>query len=126
MRLLVPITIILIAIIGFGLWVNSSLHSSTLILTEQIEQVNNEIRQGNWEKAVEEVEKLENDWKKEIKWWPALLDHQEIDNIEFSLAKIKEYVINESKALSLGQLSELQLMLEHIPEKEKVILKNIL
>lgn len=44
-------------------------------------------------------------------------DHQEMDNIEFSLARVKEYVTSQDDALSLGQLSELKLMIEHIPRK---------
>ena len=55
-----------------------------------------------------------------------ILDHQEIDNIEFSLAKIKEYVASRDLPLALGQLSELKLMIEHIPRKEAVNLENIL
>ncbi|HZJ85398.1 MAG TPA: DUF4363 family protein [Syntrophomonadaceae bacterium] len=126
MRLLAPITVILIFIIASGIWVNSSLESSTITITKHIAQVNKEIRNDNWEKAVTEIEELEKKWEKEIKWWPILLDHQEIDNIEFSLAKVKEYIINESKPLALGQLSELKAKVEHIPEKEKFILKNVL
>lgn len=126
MRLLISILITLAVIVGFGWWINSNLEASTINLTKQIEVVNNEIKQDKWENALAEIGKLEKEWGKQAKWWPILLDHQEIDNIEFSLAKIKEYIINKSKPLALGQLSELKLMLNHIPEKEKVNLKNIL
>jgi hypothetical protein len=49
-----------------------------------------------------------------------------MDNIEFSLAKVKAYVSSHNQALALGQLEELKLMLKHIPEKEALNIKNIL
>jgi hypothetical protein len=42
------------------------------------------------------------------------------------MARVKEYVATQDKALSLGQLSELKLVIEHIPEKEAINLENIM
>ncbi|NLJ72780.1 MAG: DUF4363 family protein [Syntrophomonadaceae bacterium] len=126
MRLLLPILIVLALIIGGGFWMNSSLANSTDNLTAQIEIINKKVKNNDFASAISEVEELERKWEKESKWWPILLDHQAIDNIEFSLSKIKEYVTQHSKPLALGQLSELKLMLKHIPEKEELTIKNIL
>ena len=126
MRLIVTLTVILSMIIGLGFWFNYSLETSSDELTQQIDLISAEIREGHWEKAVEHNKKLETTWGEKAKWWPIFLDHQEMDNIEFSLAKVKEYVASQNLSLALGQLSELKLMIEHIPEKEIVNLKNIL
>jgi hypothetical protein len=126
MRLLVTLAIIMALIIGVGVWTNHSLATSTRELTSQIDRVAEEIEANRWEAAVVQTEKLEKTWGEKAKWWPIFLDHQEIDNIEFSLARVKEYVTSHSRALSLGQLSELKLMIGHIPEKEAVNLENVL
>ena len=125
MRLLATLAVILALVIGMGAWFNHSLQTSSDDLTGQIEMLSSTIRQQDWETAVEHSENLEKLWEQKAKWWPVFLDHQEMDNIEFSLARVKEYVISQDDSLSLGQLSELKLMIEHIPRKEAVNLENI-
>jgi hypothetical protein len=125
MRLLATLAVILALVIGMGAWFNHSLQTSSDDLTGQIQLLSSTIRQQDWETAVEHSENLEKLWEQKAKWWPVFLDHQEMDNIEFSLARVKEYVTSQDDALSLGQLSELKLMIEHIPRKEAVNLENI-
>lgn len=48
-----------------------------------------------------------------------------MDHIDFSLARVKEYVAGRDKALSLGQLAGLKVMIAHIPSKEAVTLENV-
>ncbi|MGI5920531.1 MAG: DUF4363 family protein [Syntrophomonadaceae bacterium] len=126
MRILITMIIILVLIVGAGYWTNNALQKATNGLVKQIDIVITEIRSGDKQAAITANKQLEDKWKKEAKWWPIFLDHQEIDNIEFCMARTKEYVKNGNNPLSLGQLSELRLMIEHIPEKEAVTLENIL
>ena len=125
MRLLSILAVILALIIGMSACFNHSLQTSSDDLTRQIQLVSSTIRQQDWETAVKHSDNLEKLWEQKAKWWPVFLDHQEMDNIEFSLARVKEYVTSQDDALSLGQLSELKLMIEHIPRKEAVNLENI-
>lgn len=125
MRLLVTLAAILAMIIGMATWFNHSLQATTDDLSQQIGQISLAMRQQEWEAAVKQSEQLEQLWEEKAKWWPVFLDHQEMDNIEFSLARVKEYVASRDQALSMGQLSELKLMIEHIPRKEAVNLENI-
>lgn len=126
MRLLGSIIVTLILIISAGVWTNYALQTSTKDLIGQIDRVSTEIKSQDWQSAKKQTEKLEKDWTKEAKWWPVFLDHQEMDNIDFSMAKVKEYVSSRNNSLSLGQLSEIRIMVEHIPRKDAVNLKNIL
>lgn len=126
MKLLATMTALIILVISAGFWTNHQLQKATNNLIQQIDLVGVQIKANNWPEAVEQAEILEDDWKTEAKWWPVFLEHQEMDNIEFSMAKFMEYVSSRNNSLSLGQLSEIRLMLEHIPRKEEVNLKNIL
>jgi len=113
-------------LIGAGFWINNSLQESTDRLSNQIQQVSNSIQQGDWSGARRSSDKLQRSWEKDARWWPVVLDHQEIDNIEFTMSRTSEYVRNQDPALAQGQLAELKLMVEHIPRKEEVNLENIL
>lgn len=126
MRLLTGIAIIMIALVGSGLVLNHALQDSTRALTRQIDRVDCNVRAYQWQEAQKEIEELKKTWEQQGKWWPIFLDHQEIDNIDFSLARVKEYVAGRDYSLSLGQLSELKLIVDHIPKKEAITLKNIL
>ena len=126
MRLLVTLLILLTGIISGAFWINYSLQMSTNELAEQIVIVNKEIKNDSWEMALSKMEETEDKWKEKTRWWPIFLNHEEMDVIEFSLAKAKAYVHAENEALALGQLSELKRMLEHIHEKEQLNIENIL
>lgn len=126
MRLLISLFIIFAAIITLGFWTNHALKVSTDELLGNIEQVVQGIENNRWDTANTQTMELENNWDKKASWWPTVLDHQEIDNIEFAMAKVREYVATRDTALSRGELSELRLMLKHIPEKESIRLRNIL
>lgn len=126
MRLLTSIGIILALLICLGLWTNYSLQVSTRALTRDIDQISQDIEARHWEKAQAHTEELEKAWRQEARWWPIFLDHQEMDNINFSMARVKAYVASRDNPSARGQLAELRLMIRHIPDKEAVNLKNIL
>lgn len=126
MRLLLALVIIFSAVVGLGLWTNELLEDSTADLLIRIDSTADSIVKDDWAGARKEALSLENKWEKTAGWWPILLDHQEMDNIEFSMARVREYVSSQNAALSLGQISELREMIKHIPEKEAVTIENIL
>lgn len=126
MRLLTGLFIAMVMSLAFGLWVNHALDEAATELNGNIKQVTQKIHQDNWQEVTQQVQEFEQDWQKIGSWWPLVLDHQEIDNIDFALAKLKEYVAAEDRMMSLAQLAELKLMILNLPEKEALNLKNIL
>lgn len=126
MRLLLALLIIFAAVISLGFWTNHLLQASASELLQNIGQIEQGLERNQWDMAYAQTTELEKAWDEKAKWWPTILDHSEIDNIEFSMAKVKEYVATKNIALSRGQLSELKLMIKHIPETEAIELKNIL
>ncbi|MDD4587051.1 MAG: DUF4363 family protein [Heliobacteriaceae bacterium] len=125
MRLVIVLLLIFGAIISLGVWTTHALNTSADELLHQIEQIADNLENERWIPANTQTEQLNVAWEKVGRWWPLVLEHQEIDNIEFALGKVEEYVAQQEKTLSLGQLAELRLMINHIPEKEAVTLKNI-
>lgn len=125
MRLLLSIIVTVALIIAGGLYINHQLRLSSEQLVGQIEQVSEAIKHNDWPVAARETDRLEQVWEQQAGWWPVFFEHYEMDNIEFSMAKSKEYVDSQDAALSLGQLSEIKLMIEHMPRKEAVSLDNV-
>lgn len=81
----VAISMIIIGLLaGLGLWTNNLLQKSAQQLVIRINNVAAEINDGRWAEALEHTRELEKAWSAQVGWWPVILDHQEIDNIEFS------------------------------------------
>jgi len=126
MRTLIALVITLGIIVGISFWTENLLEQSAGFMVKRIDKISAEIRNNNWLEATKHTGELEKTWQEQKGWWPMILDHQEIDNIDFAMAQVKEYIANHDKPLALGQLSELKLMIEHIPRKEAVNLENIM
>lgn len=125
MRLVTTLLIIFAAVIAAGFWTNQQLERSSNELLQDVDKIHGEILAGNWAGAIEYTGTLEDNWDRQGKWWPAIMDHQEIDNIDFAIARHKEYIAAENAPLALGQLSEIRQMIKHIPEKGEINLTNI-
>lgn len=126
MRIFVSIILVTAVISGAGIWINDSMQDTSNRLSGHIDLVCEYIKSGDWEHAQEKTRDLKAKWQDNAVWWPIVMDHQEMDNIEFSLAKAKEFVAEENSTLALSQFAEMKLMIEHLPAKEKINLKNIL
>ncbi|MGE5404575.1 MAG: DUF4363 family protein [Candidatus Saccharibacteria bacterium] len=126
MRMLGILLVVLALVVAGGLWSNKSLDTSARQITSQIDNVSAAIKSDKWDKAQQSTISLESTWGRKSKWWPVFLDHEEMDNIQFAMARTRQYVANRNYPLSMGQLAELRVMINHVPRKEAVTWENIL
>lgn len=125
MRVLLPLLIIFSLFLAIGVWSVHSLANSAQELGKELEDIMQLAEQERWEIAQQQMDSFKKKWDERAKWWPVILDHQEIDNIEFALARTEQFLQSKNIDLSLGHLAELKLMIEHIPQKEAVTIENI-
>ncbi|MDI6906563.1 MAG: DUF4363 family protein [Thermoanaerobacterales bacterium] len=118
--------VLLVVVIGFGVWTVQALRGTADELGMRIDRVQALVKQERWQEAERALDGLGGRWEKSKKWWTAFVDHQEIDNIDFSIVRIREYLWAEDEELALGEAAALKKMIEHIPEKESFTLENIL
>lgn len=125
MRVMVISLLIIGFCLGLGLYSYEYLVTSTNQMLEQTSQLNRLIEAEDWPQATSQLNKIHHRWKKEQKIWSLLINHQEIDNVELTLARLQRYIQDRNKVESLVENSVLQHWIEHIPEKEAVSLSNI-
>lgn len=123
-KFLISLIVLLIIIIS-SLMTIRYIHNSSSKIVESIEDTSALVRNGSWEAAKSGIDNINEEWNKTEKAWAFLTDHVEIDNIEMSMLKSKEYISTQNLPLSLAELENLKFMVEHIYEKEKFSLKNI-
>lgn len=81
---------------------------------------NNEVNDSN-----EIANSLYNKWKETEKKWSLIISHEELDLIELSLIGVKISVLERAYEDALVELQRSNYLIEHIKEREELLLKNI-
>ncbi|MHB1652111.1 MAG: DUF4363 family protein [Desulfitobacteriaceae bacterium] len=126
MRVLTAIIVGLVLLVGISLGSYKYINSSAQDIETHLDKVEQMVRSGRWETAGVELETTKNFWDKEKYWWTILLNHQEIDNIDISISRLESYVETRGLVLSLGELSALKMLVDHIADNEAITIRNIL
>ena len=90
-----------------------------------LESVETSITQQKWEGAQELTNYAQQKWKDDGTWWSILLDHHEIDSIDINLERLGKFLAMQDVPRSLGELTTLRLIFEHIFDMEAFTLENI-
>ena len=125
MKILIATLVLFAALVGFGTFSYYYIDHTAKQLVSQAGLVEQNGNKEDWQQAEQEFSVLHARWNAASSKWTALVDHQELDNINISLARIREYIKAKDIPGFRSQVAELKLLLKHIPEKEAVNLKNI-
>lgn len=126
MRTLITIFIIVLLLSGGSLISYQYIETSTQALVTPLETVEQSISTRKWEVAQKELSTTQLRWDKNKTWWPIILDHQEIDTIDISIKRLEKYLEAQDVPLSLGEVSALKLLVDHISDSAKFNLRNVL
>lgn len=120
------ISILLILIISFGIFENKILYSHSSKLNYTINNIEADVRAGNFTSARNRVDTLEKEWGTTKKLWSMLTDHAEVDSVTTALARMGTLLETGEKSEALAELSNLRELVDHIPDKYALKLENIL
>jgi hypothetical protein len=120
------ITIIVTLIILIDIATYNYLNTTSQNFNNTIINIEKDVNNEKWDSAKNKIEKLDKTWKKTNSKWAILIEHNEIDEIDITLAKLKSYIYTNNKNFSLAELKTLNEKFKHIPVSEKLILENIL
>lgn len=126
MRTLITIVIIVVLLLGGSLTSYQYIQTSTQALEIPLETVERSISTQKWEVAQKELNTAQLRWDKIKTLWTVILDHQEIDTIDISIKRLEKYIEAQDVSLSLGEVSALKLLVDHISDTSKFNLRNIL
>lgn len=125
--LLIPVTLLLLItfLLSFGFANYLFLKKGADSLIKCVEQLKNEVKEDNWTEAFLQYEETYLTWKKINRYWPAVVNHEEMDRIEESMNKLKSYLQHEDSRDSLAEIYNLIYYINHIPEKELFNFRNV-
>lgn len=116
----------LVLLVGISLGSYRYINASAKEIGTHLDRVEQMIQTGKWETAESELGNAEDSWDKTKYWWSILLNHQEIDNIDVSITRLEKYIQSQGLALSLGEISTLKMLVEHVSDTEAFTIRNIL
>ena len=125
LKMLIFCIIVLCIIISTGVSIKSYLEKTTLKFNKDIDLTEAYIKIGDWENADRVINNLNNAWKITENKWSLFINHREIDTIYMSLDNAIEYIKYKREDHACAYLKQLKHFFEHIPDMEKLSLKNI-
>ena len=72
-----------------------------------------------------EMGEMEESWKEISEIWAVIVMHQEIDNIEQALIKTKSIINDGNIEDAIPEIETAIFFVEHVKQREKLMLKNI-
>lgn len=126
MKVVIVIVVLVVLIVSVGIYTQNYITSSSTQLVSSLYILDRDIRNKQWAQAKVEQTKLEEEWEKIKPKWAIVLNHHEIDNIDIAFSQFKAYIESTQDGDALSKVSELILLFKHIPDKERVAIKNIL
>lgn len=126
MRVITGVVAGLVLLIGLSFGSYRYINKTSQNMISQFDLVEQSIQDSRWETAKAQLQAAENTWDQTKYWWTILLNHQEIDNIDVSISRLKTYISSQGLALSLGEVSALKMYVDHISDTEAITVRNIL
>lgn len=126
MRTLTTIFTIVFILAGGSFISHDYIQRTTHSLVAQLGTVEQSISVQNWQNAQRELDRTSGRWDKNKTWWTILLNHEEIDTIDLGMKRLEKYMTAEDKSLSLGEVSALMLLFDHIADSDQLTIRNIL
>ncbi|MFZ5942627.1 MAG: DUF4363 family protein [Bacillota bacterium] len=123
--MLVVTIIITLFILGLSFFSVYILDNTAAVLIDLLGGVEAAILNEDWNNAEQRLAVLEKRWEKTHFLWSMLIEHNEIDNIDISIAHIKSYVKFKASNDAFAEVSALYKIFEHIPAMEKFRIQNI-
>src|SRR5690554_1858010 len=88
MRIIIFFIIVLILIIGMGIYFQNMLNKESREMIQGLEGLVIQIQNENWEEAEGKLSELEAIWKHKRRKWHAISDHLEIARVDESLTRL--------------------------------------
>ena len=80
----------------------------------------------NKEEKYKKIENIEEKWDKKSETLAYYIEHDELEKVETYLAGYKSYVETHDKDMALSDLDKTEFILEHISNKYKFTIENII
>lgn len=90
-----------------------------------LESVENSIAHQKWEAAQNDLNTAQQNWNNDNTYWTIILDDRKINDISINMKRLGKYIKIQEVSESVGEVTTLKLLFEHISDTELFNIKNI-
>ena len=95
-------------------------------MTACLQAVNEGVEQNKWDESLQKYSAFSKKWHPIRENWVLFINHAQINNIEMKLTRISELLKLREQSSLTTELSEAIMLLQQIPESERLTWRNIL
>ncbi len=125
MKDFIVLLVILMCIIGMGMWQVSYLGESSNYIKTDLAYIDYYINLEKYKEAEQEIKRVENTWDSIKDTWGLFIHHEDIEYIEIAIDQIKSYIKDEAKEDARAEIAGLISNIDYTVECEKIKLENI-
>ena len=122
--LLTGAALVLILLAAAGVW--SYLTDSAEQVCKELVGLEEALLREDWAEAQAVCERAEAAWEQARPRWAVLIDHGEMEDIDFALVSLRGAVLRKERDEASKELTELTFFLRRAPEAERPGWENIL
>lgn len=124
-RIIGLILVLTILIIASSVYTQRILYNDSLRLEQSIDQIEKNTQAENWIQAENTVNQVNKIWSEVKGTWASLIDHEEIDNIDVTLSRLQILIQAKDIPSALSEAAALKKFINHIPDKERLSIRNV-
>lgn len=124
-KTITSLVILTASIIISGLYAHKLLRDDSDMLVKAIDEIVQSSRSGDWRGSADKMQQMTDQWQRIRRTWSSLIDHQEIDNIDVTLSRLKILIEIRDITSLMPEAAALRKIVGHIPEKESLTIDNI-
>ncbi len=126
MRAFIISMILLVIIISGSLVFMYLIDKTANEIVSNLEELDAAVKDNDWENAEKQLNEIQEAWKSTEAWMTTLINHNEIDSIKMSLAKLSQYIHYKDTTEYMAESGVLKFLIQHISTRERLSLSNLL
>ncbi len=117
--------LIVVFIYGLDIITNNYTINATNILSEQLEELKQEIKNENNEAIKHKTNEILDEWKKHYNVLAYYIEHDELEKVETELTILKAEQETKQYEECIKEIETTKFILNHIEDKEKFTIQSI-
>ncbi len=122
-RLYIALALLVVIAIG-SVAISHYLISSVDGLIEKLDATMEFYYDGDRDEALHSLQSLFERWAEKKENFNIVIDHNGVENVDLSMAKLQQYMLSEDQAMTAATYAELRFYFDHLYVSEIVSLEN--
>lgn len=122
---IISITCLIIIIIGWGVFYYFSIEDTVNYYWDELDKLAYVVEDEKWAEADSMMETYLEKWEQTRNLWIYFLNQDNVNQIDVSISRLKDYISNKNVILSQSEMEELKCKFNFVDENECLSWENI-